>query len=210
MAKRFDPYLVIAHAAEHRHGVDYRLIIAVMDRESTCGLTLRPIGPRGTGDWSPRKWMRYRGSILGPQLKHWVDEVGDEVCMPLDGHGWGRGLMQIDYADPDNAEFLAWLLPHGTPAWQDATENIDFGTRKLAKLIQVFNGNEGLAASAYNAGVPAVSRATMGLTLPAKPETLQRAADSVTTNKDYGSDVLARRTLFFPPLAPHTEGTPHE
>lgn len=214
MRKRFLPYVSCAEEAGQRHGVDPWLILAVIDRESTCGLTLKPLGsgPAGTGDWLPRRWGRYGSAYWAMRLRHWMPtaeewadfcdkgtrrmkDVPEELCRPVDGLGWGRGLMQLDFGDIANQPFLEDKLVDGTFAWMNAAQNIDAGTAKLAALIRHFNGNEGLACAAYNAGIEAVNRAIHELTMPASPDKLQRAADFVTTGKNYGGDVLARRAL---------------
>src|SRR6202040_1671752 len=44
-------------------------------------------------------------------------------AMPPDGLGWGRGLMQVDYAESDFGK---------TGPWMDPTANILFGSNDLA------------------------------------------------------------------------------
>lgn len=100
--------------------------------------------------------------------------------------------MQHDWCDPDNFAFLDVPLPDGTLAWQDGPRNIDEGTRKLHNLIDLFDGEEGLAAAAYNAGPARVREAIA----PADARGRLDAADTVTTGRNYASDVLMRRDRF--------------
>jgi len=71
-------------------------------------LYLIPQGPQGTGDFAPRlRKSKYRDGRI-----------------PLDGRGFGRGLMQIDY---DYHEFAR------TGNWPDPHENINYGCGLLAR-----------------------------------------------------------------------------
>ena len=207
---RLQPWLPAAYQSSHRWGVNVCLILGVLDRESHGGKTLKPEGPAGTGDWQPRRWSKYAHREDAQRFKHWVPSRDEwcrwfpsrtrlwpaEVCMPGDGQGFGRGLMQLDFADTDNDAFLSEMLPGGIPAWQDGTRNIDAGTKKLVHLIEVFGHDEALAAAAYNAGVGAVREAQASITGPVSIERLQRAVDQVTTGKNYCTDVIGRRDRF--------------
>jgi hypothetical protein len=74
--------------------VDKCVLAGIGSRESGWGLTLRPPGPGGTGDWVPRAGR-----------------------MPADGGGFGRGLMQIDYDAQAFARSGPWKDPHENIAY---------------------------------------------------------------------------------------------
>lgn len=101
------------------HGVDPYLLAGMAWRESHAGALLRPSGPTGTGDFIPRKsgsaWFKYADPSTG---------------LPPDGHGWGRGLMQLDYGAEHD-----WVMSN---AWDDAATSIDKAATKLAGLYQYF------------------------------------------------------------------------
>lgn len=194
-----------AEKSGHTHGVDSCLVLGVLEREGRCGATLKPSGPGGTGDWTPRSWTH-----IGPDGVAYKDQEGAAtryhllppskdggplLCMPADGLGWGRGIMQIDYGDPSNFAFLALLLDDGAPAWKDAARNIDYGTQKLHHLILAFGGDEFFACCGYNAGEKHV-RAALGRASGSNRDERERAADYVTTGHDYARDVLSMRTRF--------------
>lgn len=77
LPSRARPYSDLILRVSREEGLDPYLIFAVGDRESLWGDALKPKGPAGTGDWTPRTWGK--------------------SPMPPDGLGWGRGLMQLDY-----------------------------------------------------------------------------------------------------------------
>lgn len=115
-------------------------------------------------------------------------------------NGHGHGLMQID--DRSHASFIARLMPDGSPMWADAQSNIDYGAFILATSLLAFDGDEHLACCAYNAGRQAVRVAIRQVGPDASPEARHAVADAVTTGKDYGRDVLARRAEFTPKESP--------
>lgn len=213
LPKRFWPWLAACREASHHWGVDVSLILAVLDRESHAFVSLQPKGPSGTGDFKPRLASRYEGRKDIHRFFRWLPSRDEyrklfprridwqEVCLPADRLGWGRGGMQLDWAEPSNEDFLSELLPDGTPAWQDGARNIDAGTGILARLIKMFGHDEGLAAAANNAGPAAVSRAISGLTGPVTAHRRHVAADQVTTGKNYCTDVLSRRDRYAALLA---------
>ncbi|GLS42690.1 hypothetical protein GCM10007884_06750 [Methylobacterium brachythecii] len=110
--------------------LDLSVVLAIGSKESQWGLILRPVGPTGTGDWTPRDPAKWGHS------------------MPTDGKGWGRGLMQIDWYSHDFAK---------TGEWYDADKNIKYGCNLLRQNIDRFVG-QGIdpptalryAVSAYN------------------------------------------------------------
>lgn len=161
-------YLTEILDAAQSLNVEPELICAIGSRESNWGQgsDMRPKGPQGTGDWAPRNPDRWG------------------YAMPPDGLGWGRGLMQIDYAQSDFGK---------TGNWKDPAANIRFGTEELASNISHFKaapraGVDPLAAAvaAYNCGRGNVERAiARGINV-----------DSYTTGHDYSKDVLSRAAWF--------------
>jgi hypothetical protein len=77
-AKKYEQ-LIRASAA--KFGLQVCVVCGIGSRESRWGLALKPPGPTGTGDATPR--------APRPPLR-----TGP---MPPDGQGYGRGLMQIDF-----------------------------------------------------------------------------------------------------------------
>lgn len=145
------------------------VICGIVSRESAWGLTLKPPGPGGTGDFSlrPPKGNRKAES-------------------PPDGGGYGRGLMQVDY---DWHEFAR------TGNWRDPQANIFYGCEVLSKNREFFTqrmpqlqGEQQLQAlvAAYNAG----ATATLEVLLRGED------VDSATTGKDYSKDVFYRSDWF--------------
>lgn len=130
------------------------------------------------------------------------ESLGGEALRPrgeagVGDAGNGLGLMQIDKRH--HREFCSETMVDGSPAWANAWRNIDYGTRFLRGLLEHFTRRpylEMCAVAAYNADVHAVDAALMELTEPATEFHQLRAVDSVTTGKNYASDVLARRDRF--------------
>ena len=130
----------ILRAAE-KYDVSPWLLAGIMYRESTGGLALRPPGPRGTGDFLARSssstYYKYANPATG---------------LPLDGQGWGRGLMQIDYGVHN-----AWVVSND---WGDPQTNIDKAASLLADNAKYFSSGGGGAVtiepwritSGYSAG----------------------------------------------------------
>lgn len=209
---RVRPWWNLSIMGEHQTGVDHLLLLAVMDRESACGQALRPSGPAGTGDWTPRRWSRYATRRDPERFRRWQptrDEyellvhrrLGEsenvpELCMPIDGLGWGRGLMQLDWAEYQAPGFFDEVVESGTPAWKDAWRNLRGGAAYLADLIHLFKADEALAVAAYNAGPERVRGALVQLSEPMTDARRLAEADRVTTHGNYMSDVLARRDRF--------------
>ena len=162
-------YKASIEQAVEKFGFQLAVIGGVGSRESGWGLTLRPAGTAGTGDFasrSPKPPLR-----PGP--------------LPPDGGGFGRGLMQID--------FDAHSFARGEQ-WKSADANILYGCQVLAdcqKLIQRKTNLEGRALlravlAGYNAGP--------GNALTAIRE--GHDIDFFTTGRDYSKDVLNRAGWF--------------
>ena len=146
-----------------KHGIPAEYICGVGSRESLWGLALRPKGSAGTGDWAPRNGR-----------------------MPPDGLGWGRGLMQIDYASHSFAQ---------TGDWRDPAANIAYGGDILGQNYDYFRrarypGVDPLRAAiaAYNCGIGNVERAIHA----------GEDVDARTTGRNYSQDVLRRAAAFKP------------
>lgn len=213
LPKRLQRWWDAVAQAASAHALDACLVLAVLDRESLGGVALKPKGETGTGDWTPRHWGRYASEAdAQARYRHWRpsreeyekltrrklsdEQLVPELCVPIDGMGFGRGLMQIDYSDPSNRPFLLARIEGGMPAWQSGPDNIAAGAAKLGKLLRIFDGDEHMAAAAYNAGPAAVRRALLSVTQPSTADKRRAAADSVTTGKNYASDVMGRARHF--------------
>jgi Transglycosylase SLT domain len=154
--------------ASAEYAIPPSLICAIGSRESNWGQgsDMRPKGPAGTGDWAPRNPDKWK------------------YAMPPDGLGWGRGLMQVDYAQSDFGK---------TEKWKDPRDNFLFGAKELADNITHYKshpttGVDPLAAAvaAYNCGQGNVNKAIKnGVDI-----------DSYTTGHDYSRDVLSRAAWF--------------
>jgi len=111
--------------AAQQNAVSPWLLAGIMWRESNGGMTLKPPGAHGTGDWAPR-----------PKGSRYFAFANPATGMPPDGLGWGRGLMQLDYG----AEH-AWVMTHD---WGDPATNIGRAAFKLAGLLTYFNSQPGI------------------------------------------------------------------
>lgn len=163
-------YLYIINEASGKYHIQPCIICGIGSRESAWGLTLKPPGPSGTGDFAKR----------APNLHR-------EGPLPSDGLGFGRGLLQIDYD---------WhpLARDTEKRWADPWENLMYGCRLLANNVKGFAGEfqeDGhqilkAALAAYNAGVGRIKAAIINGV----------DADSLTTGGDYGKDVISRAGWF--------------
>ena len=161
-------YLAAIQKAAQQFSVAPSLICAIGSRESNWGQgsDMHPKGPAGTGDWARRDPARWG------------------YPMPPDGLGWGRGLMQVDYAQSDFGK---------TGNWQDPEANITFGADELAGNIAYFKSHAHgsadplrAAVAAYNCGRGNVNRAI----------TNNVDVDAFTTGHNYSQDVTARAAWF--------------
>lgn len=157
-AKELLPYVF---DAAHEFRLDPALILAVMSRESGCGMLL---DEHKTGDYAPRSWGNHR--------------------LPPDGLGWGRGLMQIDYAAHQFAR---------TGPWRDPHSNIGYGAKVLRDSINYFYTKAADVAEPFRAGIAAYNRGP-GNILNDLRDGLD--VDEKTAHKNYSRDVL-RRAAFF-------------
>lgn len=158
----------IINMAAERIGVPSVVIVGIGSRESGWGLSTKPPGPAGTGDFGKRKFPT--ALRTGP--------------LPPDG-GFGRGLMQIDF---DAFEFAR------TGNWQDPDANINEGCKVLKSNLDLLGQKTSLtgrdllqaAVAAYNCGAGNVLKAVRA----------NQDVDSFTANKNYSADVLNRAGFF--------------
>lgn len=107
------------------------LLFGLGDRETFWG-TARAYKEH-TGDWSPRHWSMERIRLF-PHVKI-IERQGDKaLVMPEDGLGWGRGLLQLDFA----AEY-AWLARSD---WRDPEVNIRKGVEHLKTKFTFMGSTE--------------------------------------------------------------------
>jgi soluble lytic murein transglycosylase-like protein len=164
-AKKYEQFI---RASAAKFGLTVAVVCGIGSRESRWGLALKPPGPTGTGDATPRNPR--------PPLR--------PGPMPPDGQGYGRGLMQIDF---DAQPFAR------TGNWKDAAANIDAGCQILNQSIQFFAHHSGLSVSALRAGIAGYNRGP-GLVLRDLQNGLD--VDANTAHHDYSKDVLNRAGWF--------------
>lgn len=109
--------------AAQQFSVDPFVIAGIMQNESLGGSALRPQGPGGTGDFTPRK--------TGMYAKYANPATG----LPPDGEGWGRGLMQIDFGVHN-----AWVTSNN---WRDPQVNINKGAEIFRDALRYFSNAPG-------------------------------------------------------------------
>lgn len=118
------PYADLFINAGRAYSVDPFILAGICYRESNGGAVLRPPGPTGTGDFTPRtgsKWQAYANPATG---------------MPNDGQGgWGRGLMQLDYGAEN-----AWVVSHD---WRDPQTSINRAAEIMAQRLAYFVSGPG-------------------------------------------------------------------
>ncbi len=162
-------YRLYIEDATKRYNIQASVIAGIGSRESHWGLSLRPPGPGGTGDFTERRFpTRFRSG-----------------SHPPDSAGFGRGLMQIDY---DYHEFAR------IGKWKDPKENILYGAKILHDSKRFFERKTNLrgldllraAIASYNSGPRRVLMA------------IRRKLDFdyYTTGGDYSADVLNRAGFF--------------
>lgn len=173
-------------------GVPAVTLLAVLSRESACGLAL---DADGCGDRCLRCASRYpsrQGLALVDELVDgWAvprDDRGEVLTgpyiMPADGLGWGRGLAQLDYAS-----HREWVQTHD---WRDPATNIRRGARVLREAhdwmhLRGLTGAQLWAATiaAYNGGTGRVLAAVQAGHDP----------DDMTSGRDYSAWVQDRARL---------------
>lgn len=195
------PFADIIQREAGRVNVSPFLLVAIGIRETNWGVSSRPQGPSGTGDWAARHYSAATVAKLGAAIKlvstlpsGWSpghDAHGVTLTapwyIPSDGLGWGRGLMQIDWAAHQD-----WFAQHD---WRDPQQNISYAADVLAHALayfargstatddpRPFTGNDLLhaALAAYNAGEGGVLTAVKA----------GKGFDGTTTGANYGGAVL--------------------
>lgn len=162
--------------------LDPCILAAVIAKESNFGIALRD----GCGDWMirGRRFVGLNGMRTIekqeeiPQGWAATEEKGP-WAIPVDGLGWTRGLMQIDWGIHSQ-----WIKASN---WRDPRTNITFGASLLAQGLEVFakagihDPRFGIAA--YDAGV---SRVLVSM----RPDDKEYDPDIVTTGRNYSAKVL--------------------
>lgn len=171
--KEANKYLPWINEASSKYHIQSCIIAGLGSRESHWGLALKPEGPEGTGDFTPRHCAGRVTAFRSDTL-------------PSDGLGFGRGLMQIDY---DWHEFAR------TGKWQDPRENILYGCSVLADSLKICERRLKSAddkdllritISGYNAGTSRVISCILG----------GGDVDELTSGKNFSADVLNRAGWF--------------
>ena len=165
----YEQYHPIVLEAAEKYNIDWPIVAGLGSRESHWGLSLKPKGPEGTGDFSLRQ-----GSISP------------------DGLGWGKGLLQIDSYWHEFARGEQWKIPRENILYGVSllSKNIlDFRKAAITRSEIQALGEVDIMRSAlagYNAGMSAAKRAICA----------GRNIDSCTTGRNYSADVLNRAGWF--------------
>lgn len=182
-------YADIIKAEAARVNVSPFILVALGSRETRWGDANRPPGPGGTGDFTARHYSKQpaRTKLVSVLPSGWRGSGSGPWYIPDDEQGWGRGLMQIDWAAHQD-----WLQTHD---WRDPRQNIGYAADVLSQAIAYFqrastaagdprplSGNDLLhaALAAYNRGPGGVLKDMMAGLSP----------DANTTGGDYGGAVL--------------------
>lgn len=115
-------------SAGQRYNVSPWALAAICYGESLGGQVLKPKGAGGTGDFIARS------------TSHVAFKGGDpSTGLPVDGQGWGRGLMQIDWGVHQD-----WFKSGA--AWWDPQVNIDKAASILREKLNYFTQRPGSGA----------------------------------------------------------------
>lgn len=221
--ERVSPYLDAVRGVCRELGEESALLVALgsVETEWGWGSGYRPKGsPDGTGDWTARRggWLSREGVAVVKDLKSlplgWAAprkrlEDGTVVILPgpyaipVDGLGWGRGLLQMDHLGALRHLYRPAPWPVDLQV-RAACLHLAESRRWLSRfeLLPLF---ERAWIAAYNAG-------------PSVAGPLQRGEDPdrVTANGRYGAMVQERAAamraafpdVFAPPLSPAPVPTP--
>lgn len=161
------------------------LLVVLMREDISEALLVRALPARGKPFAgfilaSARKWRLDPWKLAGVLARE--SGFGAYLQPPTPAgkgdNGHGHGLAQID-----DRTWGAWLASRD---WTDAATNIDKGAEILSTELARFGGDYSKALAAYNAGPANVRRAVSQGKHP----------DTVTTGKDYSSNVLDRARVF--------------
>lgn len=108
--------------------------------------------------------------------------------------GHGRGLMQID--DRSHTGFLGAKDWAGRMLWQQPAFNVLYAASLLRTNLDALGGDMPAAVASYNCGLGSVKRALAKMAPNATPAQRIHVLDSYTANRNYVSDVLAKRELY--------------
>lgn len=125
------------------------------------------------------------------------ESLGGEALQPkgpggLGDHGFGHGLAQLD--GKFHHRFLIAEFESGARVWTDANFNILYAARLLGRNMLAAGGRYLVAIAGYNARLERVQKAVVALgENPTRAQVLA-ACDACTTQGNYVSDVLERRS----------------
>lgn len=131
------------------------------------------------------------------------ESMGGDALTPRGPGGVGdkgraHGLMQLDIG-AFGSVIKAILPASGRPLWTLPSCNVLVGALHLKHALYVFQGEEAPAVAAYNCGEGRVRSALMQLPPGTHVDVRLQCLDSLTTGKDYVTDVLRRRAQMLPP-----------
>lgn len=187
------PYAAELWEAGKIYGIDPFVLAGIMERESISGAALYPRGPTGTGDWTARPpgWSISKHGKIVTQLPltdgvlRWKAHPtlpNGPYYIPEDEKGWGRGLMQLDFAI-----HYDWLRSHD---WTNPATII----RKAASVL---GDNLAMAARAGLKGATLLHAAVSGYNLtPSVAIAAAKAGknpDEKTTGGNYARDTTGAK-----------------
>ncbi len=125
--------------------------------------------PRGFGEVKPYLDAAAQSHAVDPALLYSVAAAESAFNTEAVSHKGAMGLMQIMPATAARYGVSGYSLRTGRHNVFEPQLNASIGTRYLADLIRMFDGDMSLAVAAYNAGEGAVSK--YGNRIPPYPET---------------------------------------
>jgi hypothetical protein len=179
-------YAALVQQVATEQGVLPGILFGIGWRETLWGTAkaLDVPGPSGTGDWTARggSYLTAAGvTVISDEATFpagWSYSGNGPWAIPEDGKGWGRGLMQIDYAASVS---INWEDPY-TNITQGAKIYLQKATYINARVDQLSPAElEKAAIAAYNCGQAAVVKALLA----------GNDVDSTTTGGNYSKDILS-------------------